>query len=86
MTADVLEKPKRGLQCQPLEVVNIPDARLNIRTVEAVIGHKKTWIYDEMKESRFPRPDGHKRWLSDDIREYLKARREGRPWSPGERS
>jgi predicted DNA-binding transcriptional regulator AlpA len=74
-------KAKRGLQCQPLEVLEVPGARLNRVTVEAIVGRKKTWLYDEIKEGRFPPSDNHKQWLSDDVRAYLRARQEGKQWN-----
>lgn len=86
MLTPTTDRPKRGLQCQPLDVVNIDDARLNIRTVEALVGHKKSWIYAEIKKGAFPAPDEYARWLSNDIRSYLRCRREGIAWPPVETS
>jgi predicted DNA-binding transcriptional regulator AlpA len=78
----------RKMQAQPLEVVNIPGTWLNIRTVEALVGWKKTKINEEVKASRFPPPDRHSpscsRWLSDHIRAYLACRSAGRAWSPNQ--
>ncbi|MGE5452222.1 MAG: helix-turn-helix transcriptional regulator [Acidobacteriota bacterium] len=74
----VIEHRSRALQPQPLDIVNVPGALLNIRTVEILVGFKKTKILEEVKAKRFPA--GHResptctRWLSDDIKAYLEAR------------
>jgi len=83
---DVLSKQNRKMQPQPVEVVNVSGALLNIRTVEVLVGYKKSKINDEIKEGRFPPPlklsANCSRWLSDDIRAYLACRRVGNAWCP----
>jgi predicted DNA-binding transcriptional regulator AlpA len=86
MMSEVAEKPKsREMAPQPLELINVSGAMLNIRTVELVVGFKKTKINEEVKAGRFPKPERHSptcsRWLSDKIKSYLATRRDGRTWS-----
>lgn len=75
----VAEHKSRALQPQPLEIVNVTGAWLNIRTVEILVGFKKTKIIEEVRAKRFPAGRRESptctRWLSDDIKAYLNARR-----------
>ena len=81
---DAIPTRNRQMQPQPLDVLNVPGALLNIRTVEAIVGFKKSKINDEIKEQRFPPPlklsSTCSRWVSDDIRAYLACRRAGAAW------
>lgn len=79
----VVEAPRsRAMQPQPLELLNIPGALLNIRTVEILVGFKKSKIAEEIKAGRFPQSRAEsatcKRWLADDIKAYLDARSRNR--------
>jgi predicted DNA-binding transcriptional regulator AlpA len=78
-------KQSRKMQPQPVEMVNIPGVWLNVRTVELVVGFKKTKINEEIKAGRFPPPDHVSvcmtRWLSDHIKDYNLCRAKGVPWS-----
>lgn len=79
----VVEAPRsRAMQPQPLELVNIPGTLLNIRTVEILVGFKKSKIAEEIKAGRFPPSRAEsatcKRWLSDDVKAYLEARSRNR--------
>lgn len=77
---------RQKMQPQPLDVVNVPGALLNIRTVEALVGFKKSKINEEIKDKRFPPPVRRSancsRWVSDDIRAYLACVRIGKDWAP----
>lgn len=77
--SEVIERKTRAMQPQPLDIINVPGAWLNIRTVEILVGFKKTKINEEIKAGRFPagipQSPTCTRWLSDDIKAYLDARR-----------
>lgn len=88
MEAATQEKPRtREMQPQPLEIVNIPGARLNVRTVEILVGRSKSWIIKAIKAGEFPPPirvtPRLSDYLSDDIRAYLQATKRGDKWKPG---
>ena len=46
--------------------------------VEARVGHKRSWIYDQMEANRFPRPVeigmGSVGWFEDEIDEWVNTR------------
>lgn len=71
----VAEKKPREMRAQPLDIVNVPGAQLNIRTVEALVGMSKGSILKRIREGNFPAPIRHtcrlSRWTSDSIRQWL---------------
>lgn len=86
--SEAAEKAKsREMRAQPLEIVNIPGARLNIRTVELLVGRSKSWIIKAIRAGEFPAPmrasPTASDYLADDIKAYLQARARGQKWSPG---
>lgn len=88
MEAATEEKQRtREMRAQPLEIVNIPGARLNVRTVELLVGRSKSWIIKAIKDGEFPPPirvtSRVSDYLSDDIRAYLQATKHGKKWKPG---
>lgn len=82
------DKPRsRAMRPQPLEIINVPGARLNIRTVEILVSRSKSWIMKAIKAGEFPSPVRASAttsdYLSDDIRAYLQATKRGEKWKPG---
>lgn len=79
-------RAKREMKPQPFEVLNVPGAFLNVRTVEALVSFKKTKINEDVKNGKFPAPvrlsPTCSRWVSDDIRHYLACRKAGTDWTP----
>lgn len=59
---------------------------LTLEEVEKRVARKKTWIYQQIKNKRFPEPDDA-RWYESEINAYLDARRMGKlngrkPYTP----
>lgn len=77
----VVEKPKREMLAQPLELVNVPGILLNRRTVELAVGLTISTINRQIKDGKFPPPVDRyarpSRWRSDDIRAAING-----TWKP----
>ena len=54
-----------------------PERCLTLEEVEKRVARKKTWIYHQIRQKRFPAPDGA-RWYESEINAYLHARRKGK--------
>ena len=72
------EKTTKALEVQPLEVMNVPAAMLNIRTVEVVTALKSSTIYGLIKAKDFPAAillsKSCARWRVGDITAWLNKR------------
>jgi predicted DNA-binding transcriptional regulator AlpA len=75
-------KPTRGKRRpqQPLEVLNVPGARLEGETIEALGGPGPAARRKYIAEDTFPEPDRYGactcRWSSEIVREWLNGRRD----------
>lgn len=62
---------------QPLHALQIPDALLNIKTVQAIVSLGKTTIYKKVAEGTFPAPirQGSRcsRFVAGQIQAWLRA-------------
>jgi predicted DNA-binding transcriptional regulator AlpA len=54
-----------------------PERCLTIEEVEQRVARKKSWVYQQIREKRFPEPDDA-RWYESEINAYLHARRTGK--------
>lgn len=76
MTTDAPIK-KRSVLKQPLEIINIPDALLQLQTVVALSGRSAASIARKVRSGDFPAPhkDGTRctRWRSGDVKAWLQA-------------
>ena len=72
------EQKSRALEAQPLGILDVPSALLNIRTVETATDLCKTTVYAMIREKSFPAPlklsKRCSRWRSSDVRGWLDAR------------
>lgn len=57
-----------------------PERLLRLSAVEEIVGAKKSWIYEEIREGRFPRPrklspySRRRGWLLSDIQGWILSR------------
>jgi len=76
--SDTKARSRRGTVRQPLDLLQVPGARLKIDTVATVVGLSPATIYRKVKAKEFPDPirDGARctRWVSDSVRTWLDAR------------
>jgi predicted DNA-binding transcriptional regulator AlpA len=74
--AQAAKKSRSGKQKNIAQALRDGDRLLNLEEVSQIMRHKKTWLYDKIKERKFPEGykyvDGEERfWLLSEVQEAM---------------